>query len=49
MLGISITIIVTIAITQLLIIIWNDISGKLYFKRQIESKLGKKIRFRDIK
>ena len=49
MLGVFITIIVTIAITRFLIIAWNDISGKLYFKKQIENKLGKKIKFRDIK
>ncbi|EKQ56254.1 MULTISPECIES: hypothetical protein [unclassified Clostridium] len=49
MLGIFITIILTIAISQLLIVVWNDISGKLYFKRQIENKLGRKIKFKDIK
>ena len=49
MLGIFITIIVAIATSQLLIIVWNDISGKLYFKKQIENKLDRKIRFRDIK
>ncbi|WP_238858990.1 hypothetical protein [Clostridium sp. YIM B02569] len=49
MLEIFITMIVTIAITLLLMIVWNDVSGKLYFKKQIENKLGKKIKFRDIK
>lgn len=49
MLGILITIILTIAISQILIVVWNDISGKLYFKKQIENKLGKKIKFKNIK
>lgn len=40
---------ITLLVTQSLIIGWQFLSEKLYFKRQIESKLGKKIKFRDIK
>lgn len=49
MLGILLTLIITNIIAASLIIIGHSISGKLYFKKQIEDKLGKKIRFRDIK
>ena len=40
---------VTLIITQLLIVIGHNINSKLYLKKQIENKLGKKIKFRDIK
>jgi len=49
MLGILLTLIITTIVTQSIIIIGHNIKSKLYFKRQIENKIGKKIKFRDIK
>jgi hypothetical protein len=42
-------ILITLLITQSLIIGGHCLSGRLYFKKQIENKLGRKIKFRDIK
>lgn len=49
MLEILLSLIITISITQVLIIMVYIFKSKLDFKRQIENKLGKKIKFRDIK
>ena len=49
MLGILLMLIITIIVTQLIIVTSYTIKSKLYFKRQIEIKLGKRIKFRDIK
>ncbi|MGN2371696.1 hypothetical protein ACTFJW_16920 [Clostridium cagae] len=44
-----IEVLVTLIITQMLIVGWYYISSKLYLKQLIENKIGKKIKFRDIK
>lgn len=40
---------ITLLVTQIFIIGGKYLLEELYFKRQIENKLGKKIKFRDIK